>query len=196
MNNLRECSVLECGKPVKYRGLCGGHYKRLLRYGDPLAGGPMRGDTHAFLEFAVNEKTNACIEWPYGKTKAGYGQVVYGTQILYAHRAMCERAYGPAPTTAHESAHSCGNPPCINPRHLSWKTHAGNMADTIPHGTSTRGERSSSARLTQEQALKIRDEPCPQAVLAERFGVTQQTVSDIKTGKTWRQWLDSQPHQK
>jgi len=36
------CSVAECGKPSVKRGLCGAHYKRLMRHGDPLAGARFR----------------------------------------------------------------------------------------------------------------------------------------------------------
>lgn len=30
------CSISECGKSIAHRGLCNGHYLKLLRYGDPL----------------------------------------------------------------------------------------------------------------------------------------------------------------
>lgn len=36
----RECSLSGCGKPAITRGMCNAHYRRLLRHGDPLGGGP------------------------------------------------------------------------------------------------------------------------------------------------------------
>lgn len=36
------CSVPECKRPLYRRGWCAGHYQRWKKYGDPLAGGPVR----------------------------------------------------------------------------------------------------------------------------------------------------------
>ncbi len=36
------CSVGDCARPPHQKALCNAHYKRWWRYGDPLAGGPMR----------------------------------------------------------------------------------------------------------------------------------------------------------
>lgn len=36
------CRIAKCGNPVKARLLCGKHYNRLMRHGDPLAGGTFR----------------------------------------------------------------------------------------------------------------------------------------------------------
>src|SRR6266542_624901 len=44
METKNPCSVEDCPHPVKHRGLCGRHYDRERRYGDPLAGGPMRAN--------------------------------------------------------------------------------------------------------------------------------------------------------
>lgn len=39
--NATPCSVPDCQNPARTRGLCNGHYKRLRKLGDPLAGGPV-----------------------------------------------------------------------------------------------------------------------------------------------------------
>ncbi len=36
------CSIDDCERPTTGRTLCGAHYERNRRYGDPLAGGPFR----------------------------------------------------------------------------------------------------------------------------------------------------------
>jgi hypothetical protein len=38
------CVIEDCPHPIKYRGLCGRHYDRDRRYGDPRSGGHMRAD--------------------------------------------------------------------------------------------------------------------------------------------------------
>jgi hypothetical protein len=42
-----ECSVKGCKRHVEARGMCGRHYHRWCRYGDPLAGGTFQGDAEA-----------------------------------------------------------------------------------------------------------------------------------------------------
>lgn len=43
------CRIDDCARLIKNKreSLCDGHYKRLWRYGDPLAGGPMRPNARA-----------------------------------------------------------------------------------------------------------------------------------------------------
>lgn len=40
------CSISDCGKPVKSRGWCRGHYMRWYTYGDPLGSKPRPGFLH------------------------------------------------------------------------------------------------------------------------------------------------------
>jgi hypothetical protein len=42
MATSRLCSISDCGKSSRSRGLCNPHYLRLLNHGDPLAGSAMR----------------------------------------------------------------------------------------------------------------------------------------------------------
>src|SRR5690242_13435179 len=36
------CSITDCKRSNHRRGFCVAHYQRLLKYGDPMAGGPFR----------------------------------------------------------------------------------------------------------------------------------------------------------
>lgn len=78
----------------------------------------------------------------------------------------------------------------MNPRHLSWKTHAENMADTLVHGTSTRGERHGYAKLTERDVREIvvLKGEMAQRVIGVRYGVSQSLVSLIHRGRAWG-WL-------
>lgn len=76
-----------------------------------------------------------CWEWPGQRTIKGYGTVRRvrkdgsGKSLnFYVHRLSYEHFHGPIPEGL-EVMHSCDNPPCANPNHLSVGTHAENLAD-------------------------------------------------------------------
>lgn len=187
------CSIPNCGKPAYVRGWCGPHYKRWYRHGDPLGGGTPTGVPAAFIEFTLTMDTDFCINWPYS-TNTGRGQININGRPQFVSRIVCERVHGPAPTSAHEAAHNCGNghEGCINWRHLEWKTHAENVADTLIHGTRNFGERNGAAKLTIPDVHEIRrrwSSGETQQDIAASFDISRQTVSDIVRRKRWG-WLE------
>jgi hypothetical protein len=60
MATLRLCSIPNCGKPARRRGLCSAHHSRFLRHGDPLGGG--RSHVYGFIKCSVDscEKRSSC----------------------------------------------------------------------------------------------------------------------------------------
>lgn len=104
------------------------------------------------------------------------------------HRLVLEAFVGPCPAGM-ECRHLNGN--CADNRveNLAWGTHAENCADMIRHGTSTKGERSASAKLNTWAVLWIKKITkhgfAEQKYLAEIFGVSDATISMIKTGAVW-----------
>lgn len=56
------------------------------------------------------------------------------------------------------------------------------------HGRQRCGEKSKANKLTEAEAMEIRGLRGiePQASVAARFGITQQTVSDIQVGRRWK----------
>jgi hypothetical protein len=75
-----------------------------------------------------------CWEWKGGKMKNGYGRFgIAKGQIVFAHRYSYEAKHGPIPPGLFV-LHSCDNPGCVNPSHLSVGTHADNMQDMRAKG--------------------------------------------------------------
>jgi hypothetical protein len=105
---------------------------------------------------------------------------------------MCLLRYGPPPTEGHVAAHSCGNGSggCVHPRHVRWATASENEQDKVVHGTSNRGERCGSAKLTEDDVRTIRglEGHMTQQGIADRFGVHLMTVNSILRRKNWS-WL-------
>ena len=89
----------------------------------------------------------------------------------------------------HIIRHKCRNRHCVNPEHLETGTVAENNADKIRDGTSNRGIKNPSVKLTEEQVRQIRARIGEnQRVLAEEYGVTQKTISHIILRTSWA-WL-------
>lgn len=81
--------------------------------------------------------------------------------------------------------HSCDNPACINPAHLSSGTAADNMLDRdtrFRHG---------AAKLTVAQVKEIRqlfkeNPKLPAKVITEKYGIRPSTVYSLKLGQHWK----------
>ena len=189
----RKCLIKDCSKPQNSHGYCGAHGRRWRLYGDPLGSKPRSlGKAQRFLrDVVLTDERGAedpCLIWPFARTGAGYAQV----KKSYVARIACEEANGPPPTPKHDAAHNCGKGHlgCVTKSHLRWATRIENMADTLIHGTRSRGEHRPTAKLTEADVLEIRD-LCGhsfQRDIAERFGVSVPTVSAIQARKSWT-WL-------
>lgn len=182
-----KCSIAECEGAIVAWGWCSKHYQRWKRYGSPITTKnkyPQRGALIAFIEKSLLSDTDECIEWPYGRAR-NYAYFA-GTS---ASHFVCERVHGPRPSLAHEVAHSCRNPPCINKRHLRWATHAENEKDKLAHGTYQYGEKNPGAKLNEGDVRDIRAALATSAAsfktLAARFGVSRALISEIKRRKIW-----------
>lgn len=187
----RKCSVPNCGKPHFSGGYCPEHYRAWKRQGDPLAA-PRCAANGKHREFILGTVLPAsqrdCLIWPFGDKDH---PVVWWNGISdRAHRIVCELAHGKAPEGKPYALHMCGEARCVNPKHLYWGSQKTNMRDAIRHGRTTRGERNVNAILSETDVRVIirLDGVLTQQALADMFGVTQATVNDVLSGKTWG-WL-------
>lgn len=156
-----------------------------------------RGEASALLTgvLAMPSWPEECIDWPFARDTHGYGNFTLNRTMLSVHALACEHRHGPRPEGM-EARHLCGrgSSGCFNPAHLEWASHAVNMADVVPHGSHTRGERNAQHKLTEADVLAIRrmyvgrGGPSQRAI-ADQYGVSFQHVNQIISGDRWA-WLD------
>lgn len=76
-----------------------------------------------------------------------------------------------------------------NPKlsNLAYGSTMDNHKDKYEHGTHQIGERNSRALLTEEEVLDIYENPdgMTQQELADHYGMSRQSISDIQRGITW-----------
>lgn len=106
------------------------------------------------------------------------------TPTMFTHRLAWELYRGPLPEEACV-LHSCDVPCCVNPAHLRLGTRADNAADAKRRGRAMHGETHYQAKITTRIADEIRGSRERSVVLAARYGISRQSVADIRAGRTW-----------
>ena len=84
-----------------------------------------------------------CWPWMACTGSNGYGQLSCGGRMRLAHRLVFECEFGPIPKGLFV-CHSCDNPPCCNPEHLSIGTPKDNLRDAAQKGRTASGDRNGS----------------------------------------------------
>lgn len=139
----------------------------------------------------VNKIPNGCWIWTGSTDKpGGYGQFRILGENYPAHRYSYELHKGKIPEGMF-ILHSCHNRSCVNPNHLRVGTREENMKDMTDAGRQARGHDQGLSKLETEQVYQIRaciEEGFSTHLLAEKFGVSDSTICDIKAGRTWS-WL-------
>ncbi len=72
-----------------------------------------------------------CWEWQAAKCPEGYGRFRFNGKTEQAHRVAYFLHWGRWPAVVR---HTCDNPGCVNPLHLSGGTHADNVQDRVDRG--------------------------------------------------------------
>lgn len=131
----------------------------------------------------VGKDADGCWRWLAYKMPSGYGNFRTHLRHELAHRSSYRLFRGPL--DARDVMHSCDNPSCVNPDHLSLGARKENMADAAQKGRSAKGESHGRSKLTEQQIDSIRSSALLQRQIAHEFGISQGHVSAIRGGKKW-----------
>jgi len=107
------------------------------------------------------------------------------------HRLVLFAFVGPPPSEKHECCHNDGDPSNNNLSNLRWGTKKENQADRKVHGTLSVnvGISNGQAKLAESNVREIRKmleaRELLQREIADHFGVSANTIRDIKTGRCW-----------
>lgn len=139
-------------------------------------------------------KGEACWLWSGNKDACGYGVIKYHQKALKAHRVAYELTTGQHPGKLCV-LHSCDNPGCVNPKHLTLGTPGDNARDRSRKGRSgnIRGEKNGRAKLTAVQVQEIRrlyrETHVSKVQLGKQFGVSDVQIGFILRNEEWREQL-------
>ena len=121
---------------------------------------------------------SGCWEWQ-GAVSYGYGVIMRNRQRLRVHRVSYELWCGPVPDGM-VMRHSCDNPCCVNPAHLTPGTQAENIQDIVARG------RLGKTKLTKKEVEAIRSSTESNRVLSDRYQVGIIAIRRARTGQTWK----------
>ena len=136
----------------------------------------------------------SCWLWLGSKLPTGYGLFYPAWRAqIYAHRFAWELEHDQSVPSGLHVMHSCDNPSCVNPAHLSIGTHKENMRDCVAKGRhvsrSPRGEEHYHHTLTEQDVRDIRTQHAsgiPPRVLAPKYGVSRNHIDLVVRRKAWK----------
>ena len=195
----RICLVDGCLRTVQNTGMCNLHYQRKRVYGDPYHPGVLDRRTweEKFLERVKIAGENECWPWTGNSFhKFGYGMCSdprVKRRSIGAHRAAFLYWKGEI-TKGRHVLHSCDNPRCCNPSHLSLGSGADNVRDMQGKGRNTKRAYHPKAKLSEEDVSWIRKNYTRRGTghvtipfLAKKYSVSTGTIGAILRNKNWRE---------
>lgn len=143
----------------------------------------------------IRNKATGHVKKP-GKLPRGYLNMAMGhDRRRYVHHLVAESFLGPRPRGL-EINHIDGNKENNRPENLEYVTHSqnqrhayrvlGTLKLNLPHGS---GEKNTMAKLKGcevEEIKRLAWMGIGQRLVGRMFRISQSTVSNIKSGKTWR----------
>jgi hypothetical protein len=130
---------------------------------------------------------NGCWIWIAGRKGGGYGTFYLNGKLHGAHRVSLFLFRDISLNTPLHAMHSCDNPSCVNPEHISYGTRSENMRDASKKGriksnNDWRGMLNPKAKLEERHYAGLVDRfnsGKTRKELALEFGVTTVRVGQI-----------------
>lgn len=161
---------------------------------------PICGRTHSKKSYSVCslrcliisriEKKDSCWMWKGSKNEHGYGTLAINRKTFFAHRISFQEFVSEIPKNRC-LLHKCDTPLCVNPDHLRIGTRSENAKEMYEkkRNRCQRGEQRYCAKLKEVDVKKIKvmlSQGLKQQEIADLFGVHNCSISNIKTGVTWK----------
>lgn len=140
----------------------------------------------------VEKLENGCWIWTgFRHPRRGHGMLCRSSNNIsktyYAHRFLWESLNGRIPEGMC-LCHKCDNPPCVNPDHLFLGTRADNNKDMVNKGRQVKGCNNGKSKIDETDVKLIKfllSLGNYQRVIADWFNVSDNVISDVKTGRCW-----------
>lgn len=102
------------------------------------------------------------------------------------HRLIAVAFWGESQNALHkEVAHLDGNRSNCRASNLKWVSRRENISHKRIHGTAFIGSAHPRAKLSESDVIAIRAARRPAMELAELYGVSKHTISDIRRRRRW-----------
>ena len=130
-----------------------------------------------FWEKVAIGEPDECWEWEAYRQENGYGTIKKNRKDIGAHRVSWELENGREVPDGMVVMHSCDNPSCVNPAHLSVGTQADNLADCKAKGRANTYTKFSADQV--ERVRQLANMKWTQRRISEEMGISQQHVSQL-----------------
>ena len=126
-----------------------------------------------------------CWIWTGSVDTYGYGHIKTSGMVSRTHRFSYQHFIGSIPANK-LVCHKCDVPACCNPHHLFLGSKQDNSNDCVRKGRSSRGIKRKDAKLSEANVLEIRAMQGTNRALAEKYGVSEFTISCVRRRQTWK----------
>lgn len=135
----------------------------------------------------IYSSDDGCWLWTGALNGGGYGTFCFKGERkgIGVHRISLILS-GESIPNGYVARHICRNRNCVNPDHLESGTIQDNTNDRIRDGTMVCGEKHYSAKLTNDDIIKIREWTGRKDKLAELYGVSKSLITQICNRTTWK----------
>jgi len=142
-----------------------------------------------FFRAMIKISDSGCWEWQGQVGRNFYGVMEIGCLTIRPHRFSFVIFNGREPE--HCVCHHCDNRRCVNPDHFFDGTYRDNRRDCVRKNRHSppKGELNHKAKLTEANVREIRASKERTIVLAQKFGVSPESIQNVMAGRTWSHLL-------